>query len=73
MNSEFRTLSFRLLLAVAAARATSERSCPPPATGRKIDIDVLDLFQIRDERRVEHGALLDNLHNLGMLKQLGAA
>ena len=40
------------------------------ATGRKIDIDVLDLFQIRDGRLVEHWALLDNL---GMLKQLGAA
>lgn len=34
---------------------------PPPATGRKIEIDVLDRFQSRDERRVEHGALLDNL------------
>lgn len=39
------------------------------ATGRKIDIDVLDLFQIRDNRLIEHWALLDNL---GMLKQLGA-
>ena len=39
------------------------------ATGRKIDIAVLDLFQIRDGRLVEHWALLDNL---GMLKQLGA-
>ena len=39
------------------------------ATGRKIDIDVLDLFQIRDDRLIEHWALLDNL---GMLKQLGA-
>ena len=38
------------------------------ATGRKIDIAVLDLFQIRDNRLVEHWALLDNL---GMLKQLG--
>ena len=37
---------------------------------RKIDIDALDLFQIRDEHRVEHGALL---HNLSVLKQLGAA
>lgn len=45
----------------------------PLDTGRKIDIDVLGLFQIRDERRVEHWALLDNLDNLGMLKQLGAA
>ena len=38
------------------------------ATGRKIDIAVLDLFQIRDGRLIEHWALLDNL---GMLKQLG--
>ncbi len=40
-----------------------------PATGRRIDIGVLDLFQIRDGVLVEHWALLDNL---GMLKQLGA-
>ena len=39
------------------------------ATGRTIDIGVLDLFQIRDGVLVEHWALLDNL---GMLKQLGA-
>ena len=39
------------------------------ATGRKIDIGVLDLFQIRDGVLIEHWALLDNL---GMLKQLGA-
>ena len=39
------------------------------ATGRQIDIDVLDLFQIRDGVLIEHWALLDNL---GMLKQLGA-
>lgn len=39
------------------------------ASGRKIDIGVLDLFQIRDGVLVEHWALLDNL---GMLKQLGA-
>lgn len=38
-------------------------------TGRRIDIDVLDLFQIRDGVLVEHWALLDNL---GMMKQLGA-
>lgn len=37
-------------------------------TGRKIDIGVMDLFQIRDGMLVEHWALLDNL---GMLKQLG--
>ncbi len=38
------------------------------ATGRKVDIGVLDLFQIRDDVIVEHWAMLDNL---GMLKQLG--
>ncbi len=37
-------------------------------TGRKIDIAVLDLFQIRDGKLIEHWALLDNL---GMLRQLG--
>jgi predicted ester cyclase len=40
------------------------------ATGRKIDIGVLDLFQIRGGRLIEHWALLDNL---GMLKQLGVS
>jgi len=39
------------------------------ATGKRIDIDVLDLFQFKDGVLVEHWALLDNL---GMLKQLGA-
>jgi len=39
------------------------------ATGRRIDIGVLDLFQIRDGVLSELWALLDNL---GMLKQLGA-
>jgi predicted ester cyclase len=39
------------------------------ASGRKIDIGVLDLFQFRDGMLIEHWALLDNL---GMLKQLGA-
>ena len=39
------------------------------ATGRQIDIGVLDLFQIRYNVLIEHWALLDNL---GMLKQLGA-
>ena len=38
-------------------------------TGQRIDIGVLDLFQIRDGVLIEHWALLDNL---GMLKQLGA-
>ncbi len=37
-------------------------------TGRKIDIAVLDLFQIHDGKLIEHWALLDNL---GMLRQLG--
>jgi predicted ester cyclase len=39
------------------------------ATGRRIDIDVLDLFKIENGVLVEHWALLDNL---GMLKQMGA-
>ena len=39
------------------------------ATGRRIEVPVLDLFQIQDERLVEHWALLDNL---GMMRQLGA-
>lgn len=38
-------------------------------TGRRINVPVLDLFQIRDNRLIEHWALFDNL---GMLKQLGA-
>lgn len=40
-----------------------------PASGRRVDIAVLDLFQIRDGVLVEHWALLDNL---GLLRQLGA-
>ena len=39
------------------------------ATGRRIEVPVLDLFQIRDDRFVEHWAQLDNL---GMMRQLGA-
>jgi predicted ester cyclase len=39
-----------------------------PATGRKIDVAVLDLFQIRDSKLIEHWALLDNL---GLLRQIG--
>ena len=31
------------------------------ATGRKIDIGVLDLFQIQGGMLIEHWALLDNL------------
>ena len=40
-----------------------------PASGRSIDIAVMDLFRIVDGRLVEHWALLDNL---GLLKQVGA-
>lgn len=39
-----------------------------PATGRAIDIAVMDLFRIGDGRLVEHWALLDNL---GLLRQVG--
>lgn len=39
------------------------------ATGRRIDVGVLDLFQFRDGVLIEHWAQFDNL---GMLKQLGA-
>jgi predicted ester cyclase len=38
------------------------------ATQRKIDIDVMDLFQIQDGVLVGHWALLDNMN---MNKQLG--
>ncbi len=38
-------------------------------SGKRIDVAVLDLFQIRDGVLIEHWAQLDNL---GMLKQLGA-
>lgn len=41
-----------------------------PASGRKIDIPVLDLFQIRDGKLIEHWAQLDNL---GLLRQLGVS
>jgi len=41
-----------------------------PATGRKIDIGVLDLFHIRDGKLIEHWALLDNL---GLLRQIGVS
>ncbi|AWB22344.1 ester cyclase [Methylobacterium currus] len=40
-----------------------------PASGRTVDIAVMDLFRIVDGRLVEHWALLDNL---GLLKQVGA-
>ena len=39
-----------------------------PATGRPIDIGVLDLFRLEGDRLVEHWALLDNL---GLLRQIG--
>ena len=39
-----------------------------PATGRAIDIAVLDLFQFQGGRLIEHWALLDNL---GLLRQIG--
>ena len=39
------------------------------ATGKRIEVSVLDLFQIRDGVLIEHWALLDNL---GMMRQLGA-
>ncbi len=38
------------------------------ATGRPIDIGVLDLFRFQDGLLVEHWALLDNL---GLLRQIG--
>ena len=38
------------------------------ATGRPVDIAVMDLFAIQDGKLVEHWALLDNL---GLLRQLG--
>ncbi len=40
-----------------------------PASGRTVDIAVMDLFRIVDGRLVEHWALLDTL---GLLKQVGA-
>ena len=39
-----------------------------PATGKTIEIGVLDLFQIRDGKLIEHWALLDNL---GLMRQIG--
>ena len=39
-----------------------------PATGRPIDIDVLDLLQFRDGLLVEQWALIDSL---GLLRQIG--
>ena len=39
------------------------------ATGKRIEVPVLDLFQFRDGVLIEHWALLDNL---GMMRQLGA-
>jgi len=39
------------------------------ATGRPIDIEVMDYFRIADGRIAEHWALMDNL---SLLKQIGA-
>lgn len=39
------------------------------ATGKRIEVPVLDLFQIRNGVLIEHWALLDNL---GMMRPLGA-
>jgi hypothetical protein len=39
------------------------------ATGKRIEVPVLDLFQIRDGVLIEHWARLDNL---GMMRQLSA-
>lgn len=39
------------------------------ATGKTIDIGVMDLFQFRDGVLIEHWALLDNMR---MMQQLGA-
>jgi predicted ester cyclase len=39
------------------------------ATGKRIQVAVLDLFQIRDGVLIEHWAQLDNM---GMMRQLGA-
>lgn len=40
-----------------------------PASGRKVEVGVLDLFRIADGRIQEHWAAMDNL---GMMQQLGA-
>ncbi|TGE00823.1 ester cyclase [Methylobacterium nonmethylotrophicum] len=40
-----------------------------PASHRRVEIGVMDLFHIVDGRLVEHWALLDNL---GLLRQVGA-
>lgn len=40
-----------------------------PATGRTIDIAVMDYFRVADGRLAEHWALMDNL---SLLKQIGA-
>ncbi len=40
-----------------------------PATGKAVDIVVMDYFRIADGRLAEHWALMDNLT---MLKQIGA-
>ncbi|MEH3158572.1 MAG: ester cyclase [Sphingomonas taxi] len=40
-----------------------------PATGRLVDIVVMDLFRMADGKLVEHWAQMENL---GLLKQIGA-
>ena len=40
-----------------------------PATGKAVDIVVMDYFRVADDRLAEHWALMDNLT---MLKQIGA-
>lgn len=40
-----------------------------PATGNAIDVEVFDLFQLKDGVLVEHWAMVDSL---GILKALGA-
>lgn len=57
----------KVLVRLSVQATHSGRFGDIAATGRKVRIDVLDLFQIRDDRLIEHWALLDNL---GLMKQL---
>ena len=53
------------------ARAYGDNTLPimgMPATGRSIEIDVLDVIRFRDGKIVEHWGVADRL---GMLQQLG--
>lgn len=63
--AEGEKVAVRLTIRATHAGALGELA----ATGRRIEVPVLDLFQIRDDRLIEHWALFDNL---GMLRQLGA-